>query len=56
MLVSKLRDKRRTIHLRNGKTIERVIRKNESGCTYVLYNGHYIGVEFGMGEWWQVAF
>lgn len=56
MLVSQLRNKQRVIHLRNGKTIKRVVHTTDNYYNYVIYNGHHIGVEFGLGEWWQVAF
>ena len=42
-----------TIHLKNGKTIERVIYKNAQGYRYVKYNGKYMFVEFHCGYYYE---
>jgi hypothetical protein len=41
------------IHMKNGKTIERVIYKNAQGYNYVKYNGHIMFVEFYCGRYYE---
>lgn len=47
------RDNKRTITLKNGKKIKRVIRTNKDCWHYVIYNGYRIGVAFYCGYWYE---
>ena len=45
---------RRQIKLKNGKTVERVIRSTPQGRTYIVYNGYNRDVAFYCGYWYEV--
>ena len=43
----------RTIHLRNGKKVTRVLYTNAQGANYIKYLGHIVFVEFHCGYWYE---
>ena len=43
----------RTVLLRNGKRVKRVIHTNKDYWHYIIYNGYRIGVKPSCGEWYE---
>ena len=48
-----MRDDKVTVELRDGKKVERKLRRNKQGFRYIKYLGFYIFVEYCCGRYYE---